>query len=563
MRRWCALALASALSLLVCINEPAPAAALDFQIANPVTQSNMSVYFVDGNGPAGGSELISLDEAAARDQVKIYQQRSVAFDDASHQNIYVNGPVAVENLSGQTIFLQLGALVRGGLQDQVVARTTLIPPGSGRVSIDTLCVDPFRSTARDGESAELFSAPSALLPWRLAKLNALAANSESATVLTAVRDVRQLGVWWSIDSLRAKLAQRLGVPLEPTTAAHWSDIREDSWVNTLLASRRSPWKNSLPMSLENPELALAEKPYVNTLEAKGESNGKIIGAIFVINGQIAGADIYRSHALFRQMWPQLLRAYAAEALAQAGSKPAAPPTVRSLRAFLAAAERDPARDLDLNNQIHESNAGIYASTAGGDGAWVYRSYVPRFATDRLAPEGVVVNLLETGKVDGRAIASLDQSEMVVVRPDRAPGRFAGAIVDAPKTAASDDDQAASADAADASDRWSASVERNRDTGASGLTVINLAVLFAAALVFYLAKRNRRVKSKRQTAMAAPPRKRRATPPLPALPPPLPQPESANTVSLSAQRRRRAARVAAMRTRTALPFSDPARRSRAA
>jgi hypothetical protein len=424
MTRWSTVALASALLSFVTAGGPTHAFAFDFQISNPASGGNLSVYFVEGNGP-GGSSIMSLDQAVAQGAVKVYQQRSTWSTDAAGHKIQTNGPVALENLSGQSIFLQLGGLVAGGLQDQVIARTYLLPPGPGRISIDTLCVDPFRSVARVGESAEQFSAPAALFPWRTARVTALAANSETAAPQMFSRDVRQLGIWWSMDSLRTALGEKLGVALEPATPPFWRED-EDLRANTLLADRHDGWKNSLPMSLQNPELAKAQEPFVHALEAKAKS-GKIIGAIFVIDGQIEGADIYRSHDLFAQMWPKLLRAYATEAIAFSGDKPVHLPKVRQLRQFLTAAEQAPARDFGSGNSVHESDAAIYTSTEDKDGAWVYRSYVAKLPADALLPEGAIVSMLDSSKVNDRALASVSDDDMVVLRRDRSANGFAETV----------------------------------------------------------------------------------------------------------------------------------------
>ena len=435
MSRWSMVALAGVSLSFVAFGGPTHAFAFDFQISNPASGGNLSVYFVEGNGPGGpgGSSIMSLDQAVAQGAAKVYQQRSDWSTDPTGHKIQTNGPVALENLSGQTIFLQLGGLVAGGLQDQVIARTTLVPPGPGRISIDTLCVDPFRSVARAGESAIQFSAPSALFPWRTAKVTALAANSEAADPQVFSRDVRQLGIWWSMDSLRTTLGQKLGAPLEPETPASWNED-EDLRANTLLADRHAGWKNSLPLSLQNPELAKAEEPYVHALEAKG-ANAKIIGAIFVINGQVEGADIYRSHDLFAQMWPKLLRAYATEAVAFSGAKRAHLPKLRQLRQFLTAAEQAPERDFGAGNSVHESDTAIYTTTVDKDGVWVYRSYVAKHPTDALLPEGVIVSILDSAKVDERALASIGDNEMVVLHHDRSDNLFAGTVEKKPDAAA--------------------------------------------------------------------------------------------------------------------------------
>jgi hypothetical protein len=428
MKRWSTLVLASALVSLYFVDSATRAFAFDFQIANPVTAGNLGVYFVDGKGPGGGG-MLSLDQAMAQGTAKIYQQTiTTRTDPATRHDMYLNGPVAIQNLSAtQSIFIQVGDLVRGGLQDQLVTRTIIVPPGSGRVTLETLCVDPFRSVARQGESAETFSAPGALFPWRLAKLSSLAAETTAGPVETAVRRVRQMGVWWSIDSLRYRLSQQLGVPLEPASTPHWDPGSPDLRLNAELSGRHSQWKTSLPLALENPQLARAEQPYLDALQGK-VGRHEIIGAIFVINGQIEGADIYRSHELFAQMWPKLLRAYAAEALALSGSKPAHPPTLRRVREFMATAERAPARDFGGGNLIHEGKAAVYA-VASSKGAWVYRSYVAKYASDRSSPEGLLVNMLDSGEVAGHPIAGLTADQTVVLR--RVRGVLTGAVIPNP------------------------------------------------------------------------------------------------------------------------------------
>ncbi len=394
-----------------------PAGAFDFQVSNPAVADNLAVYLVDGGGPGGGG-VISLEQAMAQGGVKIYQQEPATSTNNASQITYRNGPVAIENLSGQTILLQAGDLLIGGVQDQVVARTTLIPPHSGRRSIETICVDPFRSTARVGENAAEFSAPGALLPWRTGRLSLSTADPEGASLRMFIRDVRQLAVWWSIDSLRSRLGNTLGVALEPNRAVSWSN-NPDMRANTLLAARSSAWRNSLPLALENPELAQAQKPYVAGLEGIASASSNAIGAVFVINGQIVGAEIYHSHALFLQMWPKLLRAYATEAVAASGANSAALPTIGDLQQSLAAAQGAPARNLDAGNEVHESDSSIYTVTSGENGEWVTLSYLPKLPGDALTPEGAVTTILATGTVAGRSLVNLQESDLIVLHREPA------------------------------------------------------------------------------------------------------------------------------------------------
>jgi hypothetical protein len=55
-----------------------------------------------------------------------------------------------------------------------------------------------------------------------------------------------------------------------------------------------------------------------------------------VNGQVTGAEVYASNALFRKAWPKLLNSAAVEAVAELTDKPsAAPPSVREVEYFLA------------------------------------------------------------------------------------------------------------------------------------------------------------------------------------------------------------------------------------
>jgi hypothetical protein len=408
MQRGSLLAPASAFLALALVHFPGAVQA--FEISSAVVHGNLAVYFVRGTGQNGPAPL-TLDQAVAKGAIRIYDDR----------------PLAIENVSGQSVFLQLGDLLKGGLQDQVVATSFILPPRSGRVALDTFCVDPFRSAARDGEKPNRFASVGQL-PSRAAKLSMVAGSSESKTI----RDIRQSGIWWSIDSLRSQLADRLGVPMEPPRAAHWavSDSQNER-ANAVLAARRSFWSTSLPLALENRRLAQAQQAYMDAFKAKGERGGDIIGAVFAINGRAEGAEIYQSQTLFRQAWPKLLRAYATEAIASNGSVAEVLPTPQAVNAFLTAAEQGQARDRASGSDLllRDSAIAISAETVGRNGHWIHRGYLPKLdlAAAALTPEATVVKILETGRVAGRSIKSLGEKERVILQRNPSGDRWTATI----------------------------------------------------------------------------------------------------------------------------------------
>ena len=369
------------------------------RVSGPAVHENLSIYMVHGSG-AGGAAPLTLDQALANGSVKIHERTD------AH-------PIQIENVSGQSVFIQLGDLIRGGLQDQVVGTTMLLPPHSGMTNLLTFCVDPFRSSARDGESANLFSATGAMFPWRLAKVGILSGTSEAAVVT----GLRETAVWWSVDSLRAQLARKLGEPMESPKPAHW--VETANRAETILAARQSPWKTSLPLALENRHLASAQQSFAHAFRRAGAGRGDVIGAVFAIDGQVIGADIYQSHALFRAMWPKLLRAYAAEALASGTTTATAALSREDVSAFLAVAAEGQRRESVSGgtSAIRDGATALYAETSDGKGQWVHRGYVPKLASDAIPvmPEALLVRMLETGKADGRSLASFDSRDTFPIR----------------------------------------------------------------------------------------------------------------------------------------------------
>src|SRR5262249_22617704 len=148
-----------------------------------------------------------------------------------------------------------------------------------------------RSSAREGDDPKLFSATGALFPSRMARLSILSGPPQSKPAAK----IREQAVWWSIDSLRVQLSQRLGEPLETPRSVRWT-LKEDSRANLILASRRGAWTTSLPLAMESGALARAQQPFLDAFDANAQPDDAI-GAVFAIDGKIVGADIYQSHAL--------------------------------------------------------------------------------------------------------------------------------------------------------------------------------------------------------------------------------------------------------------------------
>jgi hypothetical protein len=403
---------ASAFAALACIQSPQMSLAFDsYKISDAAVHENLDVRFIHGTA-LGGQSPIALQKAMADGAAKIY-----ATDDGAY----------IENVSGTPIFVGLGTLLKGGLQDQVVARSFVLPPRSGRVPLDIFCADPFRASARGNEDAKTYSVSGALFPWHVARLGMLSGTSETK----AAKDLRGLEVWWSIDTLRTRLSHELGGALWPPRPALWKRANDER-TEKLLAARRSPLITGLPLALESGGLGDAVRPFVDALVSAGERKD-VTGAVFVVNGSIVGAEIYQSQRLFHQMWPQLLRAYAIEAIAARDSGQFTRTSIDRLQDFIREAESGSQREngnpivsvtragnADRQFLVRDGHAVIFSETRSVDGQWVNRSYLPKLDMEQplRAPEDAIVSALEAGRVEGYPIASLGENAYVI--PQRAP-----------------------------------------------------------------------------------------------------------------------------------------------
>jgi hypothetical protein len=275
----------------------------------------------------------------------------------------------VENVGDDEVFVQAGEIVKGGRQDRVLSMDLLLPPDSGRVPIAAFCVESGRWAARGQEDPRQFSTAAAAMPSHEAKLamhNYVAAapvgrNSDARAAIArhqADAIARQAEIWAKVGETQEQLSRSIGAPV---------------------AASASP--SSLQLSLESAKLKEAQAPYIDALQAVGETNDDIVGYIFAINGKISGADVYVSSTLFRKMWGKLLTANVTEAIGRKREAGTAPPSPDDVQAFLTAAQSAPKAERALNASvrlvIRDGDSSLYSETQRADGGWVHRNYLAR------------------------------------------------------------------------------------------------------------------------------------------------------------------------------------------
>jgi hypothetical protein len=323
------------------------------RLSGPHAYENLAIYFVHGTSAAGAVPL-SLEEAVSRGGVQVIETGRV-------------NELLIENTGKEPVFVQAGDIVKGGKQDRVLTVSFLLPANSGRLPIQSFCVEQGRWTARGKEDANKFSSATEAMPSRAALL-AMAAPApvkEGGYRAAGERpdggDVaaKQKKVWDSVAATQSKLADGLNASVHSPTSA-----------------------TSLQLSLENEKLKGARASYLAALKGKGEAEADILGYVVAINGQVSSANLYPSNAMFRKMWDKQLAAVVTEAIGEkkaTGSGP--PPAAAAAAEFLAEAERGKpaagAEAVGTRQETRDGDRALFNEARGSDGGWLHRSYLAK------------------------------------------------------------------------------------------------------------------------------------------------------------------------------------------
>ena len=311
----------------------------DYRVSGPYTHENLSIFLIHGAAkvtkPAG--KYITLQEAIEQKKVVVYETGSV-------------NELAIENLGEKDIYIQSGDIVKGGRQDRVFPDDFVLQTRSGRVPINSFCVEHGRWTKRGGEASDHFSASNQALPMKSLKL---AARSSSEG---------QQRVWSEVEKSNRKVAASVGYAAEAPP---------------------SPSPTSMQMALDNKQVSEATDAYIRELARVVEGKTDVVGFAFSINGNINSADIYSTNDMFLKMWPKLLRASAVEALTERKSATHfTPPDSTEVKNVMAKAEAGKeSKKKDVANRLDEvtkdTDKAVLFETRDrkADGAVIHKSIV--------------------------------------------------------------------------------------------------------------------------------------------------------------------------------------------
>jgi len=309
---------------------PAPGAE---RISGPYTHENLTVFLVHGPDKLKAAKYLTLGEAMEQKKVIVHETGDV-------------NQLAIENVSDEDVYIQSGDVVKGGKQDRTIATDVIAEARGGRIPIAAFCVEQGRWRQRGSEQAGAFSSSGYMVSGGKMKL---ASNVHA-------QQGDQSRVWASVQENQTKLSRQLGREVSSADSA-----------------------TSFQLSMENVDRDAGA--YTRALEKVASDHPDAIGWAYAVNGKVVGANVYGSSALFKKLWPKLLKSGATEAIAEKDPKATvSAPSTKDVEVFFADVQKAPAKVSPVNDRtvcnVYDHNDIVLLETSDKDaGEVVHRSYI--------------------------------------------------------------------------------------------------------------------------------------------------------------------------------------------
>lgn len=246
------------------------AAIEDLAFAGPFSSSNLSVFLIRGKDSVKAKHFVTLEEALEKKQVVVEETGNVS-------------ELRIKNKGKDTVFLQSGDILKGGRQDRTLQFDMILTADSGFVPVKSFCVEHGRWSQRGVEDVTTFTHSHDYLSHKSLRMAAKHTNDQNE-------------VWKEVLNMQTRTASN--------TASSLSEIQHEA----------SP--SSLQLTLESEKVQEAIEVYLKELSDLAEKEPDVIGYAFAINGEVNNIDVYSCNALFKKMWPKLIKAAAVEAIAE-------------------------------------------------------------------------------------------------------------------------------------------------------------------------------------------------------------------------------------------------------
>jgi hypothetical protein len=280
-----------------------------YRIRGPFTHQDLTVFLLCSNRQ-DRHDFLTLDEGLKEGLVTITEQE--------HERV---GALWIENQSDRPLYLQEGERLIGGKQDRTIISSLVIPPNSGKTSVPTFCVERSRWVEGDKGRGFGFSLNPALAPKGVRGAAKVEGSQDRVWVCCAAQKV----------------------------SAH----------KTLQCPNTTSSVNEM---LDSPQVQAISEEYAAALGRALDraENRDAVGMAIVWAGQIEEVNLYPTRALFRKLFPRLIRAYAVQAaLLKDQPKGEGPVTDTAVAQFLRArdAKSQKKNALDAHNDVQVNELG--------------------------------------------------------------------------------------------------------------------------------------------------------------------------------------------------------------
>jgi len=194
--------------------------AAESRLSGPYTHDNLTIYLIHGPDQLKDKAYLTLDEALEKKKVIVHETKNV-------------NELSIENLSDDEVFIASGDIVKGGDQDRVLAYDMVVPAHSGKMPLNSFCVEAGRWRQRGGEANVFFSSCKDQLAGKDLRL---AARHKSA----------QDAVWAEVANSQNNLSRNLAAVVQDPQSA-----------------------SSFQLTLENKKVLSAVEDYLRQLQPAG------------------------------------------------------------------------------------------------------------------------------------------------------------------------------------------------------------------------------------------------------------------------------------------------------
>jgi hypothetical protein len=273
---------------------------IHWELGEPVTFKNLTVFPVISSQPGSIGPLITLDEGIRSGKVTIMERGSNGrlrrlrpgreYGDEADVNELV-----LTNRSGKTLVLIAGEIVYGGKQDRILAHDCLVASTGRPVPIEVFCVEKHR-----WEAQPAFGRNRSIEARRNGVSGGVAGG-------TAGRASSPMAVFVSSEQIASLNVREKAVTTKDQSSV-WSEVDKTNAKN-----RVAPPTGRLGAVFLDDGVKLGLQQYERAFKRLAAS-AQVVGAVVAVAGEVRSADVFATGTLFAKYWPKLLRSSALEAM---------------------------------------------------------------------------------------------------------------------------------------------------------------------------------------------------------------------------------------------------------